>query len=325
MISIENRQNERLTVTSSISGRGWQLLPRRRHCLLAPRQFFKTATCASLIQNHFFINYLFKHIQPHLQSINMPFFIKGKRKNQAVGSSNKKNSFGKGGSKKVRLGSKKKERDNDKDDDDEELDSELEEEAELQNNFKYSSEEEIEETVQEKRLRIANKYLEEVQKQEQERLETEDVDKETIAQRLREEVLEAQGKLRKNVADLYSHCGENIVLRCKEHSRPLTCLVVSSDNKFIFSASDDFNIVKWSVSDRKKLKVIKRTDEHGHKKKILALAVSSDFQFLASGDKAARLNIWNPTDMSFIHSFAGHKIDITGLVFRKETHQLFRY
>lgn len=254
----------------------------------------------------------------------MPFFIKGKRKHQSSLGSKGKNNFKKDGFKKVRLGSSKKGRENDKDDD-EELDSDLEEQAELQNDFKYSSESEIEETVQEKRLRIANKYLEEVKKQEQERLETEDVDKDTIAQRLREDVLEQAGKLRKNVGDLYSHCGENVILRCKEHSRSLTCLVISNDNKFIFSASDDFNIVKWSINDRKKLGIIKRTDKHGHKKKILALAISSDFQFLASGDKSPIINIWNPSNLSHIHSFSGHKIDITGLAFRRETHQLFRF
>lgn len=254
----------------------------------------------------------------------MPFFIKGKRKNQSNFGSKSRSNDKKSSGKKVRLGSKINQHENGNESD-EELDSELEEEAELKNNYKYSSEEEIEETVQEKRLRIANKYLEEVQKQEQDKLDGEEVDKETIAQRLREDALEQAGKLRRNVADLYESCGENILLRCKEHSRSLTCLVISNDNKHIFSASDDFNIVKWSVEDRKKLQVIKRTDKHGHKKKILALAVSSDFQFLASGDKSAKINIWNPVNMSHIHTFTGHKIDISGLVFRKETHQLFRY
>ncbi|KAK6621303.1 hypothetical protein RUM43_011609 [Polyplax serrata] len=248
------------------------------------------------------------------------WFLESKRKRQPLGSDghnninlkNKKswNKKGKPEKAKKRIAN-------------EEIDSDLEDDLSLQNDYKYSSESEVEETVQEKRLRLARTYLEEIEKEEQKRLETEDVDKDVITQRLKEDALEKAGKLRKNVADLYSCCGDYLVLKCKEHSRSITCLAVSNDNQFLFSASDDFNIVKWSVKYREKKFVIKRTDAHGHKRKILTLAVSCDSHFLASGGLEPIIKIWNADDLTYIHSFNGHKIDVTGLAFRKNTHQLF--
>lgn len=249
----------------------------------------------------------------------MPFFIKGKRKKQTAVNGLKKVEY-EGSSKKGKYENHKN-----KKGDTEEIDSDLEEDLSIKNDYKYSSESELEETVQEKRLRLAHTYLEEIEKEEKKRLETEEVDKEVIAQRLKEDALEKAGKLRKNVADLYSHCGDFLVLKCKEHSRSITCLVVSEDNQFLFSASDDLNIVKWSIKDKKKQFVIRRTDENGHKRKILALAVTSDNKFLASGGYDAKLKIWDFKYMALLHTFSGHKTDITGLVFRKGTHQLFRY
>lgn len=208
---------------------------------------------------------------------------------------------------------------------DEEIDSDLEDDLTLQNDYKHSSDSEIEETVQEKRLRLAHTYLKEIELKEKERLETEDVDKNLIAQRLKEDVLEKFGKLPKKVAAQYSHCGDYLVLKCKDHSRSITCLTVSSDDKYIYSASDDYSIVKWSLKTRKKILTVKRTDKNGHKKKILSLALTSDNKYLASGGLEAKVNIWNPEDLTLLHVFSGHKIDVTGLVFRKNTHQLFRW
>lgn len=246
----------------------------------------------------------------------MPFFIRGKRKKeQGTSVSSKKGEKG--------LNAKAKSRKYE--DNDEEIDSDLEEDdPKLNNKYTYSSESDVEESAQDKRLRLAHKYLEEVEKEEKRRLEIEEVDKDVIARRLKEDFLEQTGRLRKTVADSYAGHGEFVSLQCKEHSRSITCLVLSSDSRYLYSASEDFNIVKWSVEERKKLNVIKRTDANGHKKKILALAISTDNKFFVSGDNAGKLNVWNPEDLSLIHKFDGHKTDITGLAFRKDTHQLFR-
>jgi len=60
-----------------------------------------------------------------------------------------------------------------------------------------------------------------------------------------------------------------------------------------------------------------------HQHRILALAISSDGKFLASGDEGNLIYIWNADSLQHMHSFKGHKGPITGLAFRKDSHQLF--
>lgn len=244
----------------------------------------------------------------------MPFFIKGKRKKESNGF---KGMNGDASGSKFKKKSKKI-------DSDEEISSESDEDIKVQQDYKHSSDDEVEETAQEKKLRLASKYLEEIAKEEKKRLEADEVDRDIIAARLKDDVLEQAGRLRKAFADSITGHETPIFLRCKEHSRTITCVILSPDNQLLFSASDDYNIVKWSLPDRKKLQVIKRTDEKGHRNKILALAISSDQKFFVSADKTAKIVVWRPSDMSYVHTFAGHRTDVTGVVFRKDTHQLFR-
>uniref|UniRef100_T1IIB2 U3 small nucleolar RNA-interacting protein 2 n=1 Tax=Strigamia maritima TaxID=126957 RepID=T1IIB2_STRMM len=189
----------------------------------------------------------------------------------------------------------------------------------------YSSEEE-EETAQEKRLRFTKKYLEQIQIEEKEKAETEEIDKSAIAHRLREEVLEQAGKLQRKVADEYQVSSDVKILN--GHKLPLTCLITSSDNKFIYSASKDCSIIKWDLESAKKIKVIKGLKKNddvniGHSDHVLCLAISSDNKFLASGCRNKIIQIWDPVTMDHIRTFKGHRDAISGLSFRKESHQLF--
>ena len=66
---------------------------------------------------------------------------------------------------------------------------------------KFASKEDLE-TPQEKKLRLAKLYLEEIEKEELERKENEDVDAHLlVSNRLREDVLKEEGRLRKEVAE----------------------------------------------------------------------------------------------------------------------------
>ena len=81
---------------------------------------------------------------------------------------------------------------------------------------------------------------------ERDRAESKDIDQSVIEGRLKHDLLEQSGRLRKNIADKYTgYDADNIkVLRCKEHNLPITCVIVSVDNKYIYSASKDCVIVK---------------------------------------------------------------------------------
>lgn len=67
-----------------------------------------------------------------------------------------------------------------------------------------------------------------------------------ITKRLKEDYLKQVGKYKKEVADQYSELKPSnfTYLKCREHRNTVTCVCVSSDDKFIYSGSKDSGIVK---------------------------------------------------------------------------------
>lgn len=217
----------------------------------------------------------------------------------------------------------------------EEIESDLESEI-VENNTSGKSthlevDDDAEETAQDKKVRLAKLYLAEIEREERERAEREVIDKDAIAHRLKEDYLEQSGKLKKTVADNYVGFDSNGMqfLRCKEHKLAITCLVISPDNKFIYSGSKDSGIVKWSLTDRRKINCIPRiqkgskNSDNGHTETVLCIAISSDNHFLASGGENRAIHIWHPDTLGHLHVFRGHNGSVSGLAFRKGTHQLF--
>lgn len=196
----------------------------------------------------------------------------------------------------------------------------------------YTESEEDEETVQEKRLRLTKEYIQEIENQgrshvtglfklninhmfstERIRREEHDIDKSVIAHRLKEDLLEQSGRLRRTVADSYEKVDEALIrhLHCKDHKQPITCLTISPDCQSLFTASKDCTIVKWCLVDFKKVAAIKRVDKKtssevkGHKSVVQSLSISSDGKFLASGDLDNQIHIWDPMTMKWMHTFRG--------------------
>ena len=42
-----------------------------------------------------------------------------------------------------------------------------------------------------------------------------------------------------------------------------------------------------------------------------------------AGESCGAIFVWSPDDLSFIHRFKGHRGAVTGLAFRKGTHELY--
>lgn len=258
----------------------------------------------------------------------MSFFIKNKSKKQ-----NGKHDKKKGVKRKLYNAREEKKREDD------ELTSSSDEE--VINNNKYdeeSSEDELE-TAQEKKLKLAKIYLEEIEKQEQQRFEDKNlhknVNQDIISQRLKEDYLRQTGRLKTNVAELYKGADlENAkILKCKKLRNAVTCMCVTDDNTWLFTGSKCGTLVKWSLKDYKKILALpyaKKQPEtttnsvvSGHTKSITSIAVSSDAKYLACGDESNVIHVWNPETLKHIHTFTGHRKGVTGLVFRKDTHTLY--
>ncbi|XP_070559278.1 U3 small nucleolar RNA-interacting protein 2-like isoform X2 [Ptychodera flava] len=208
---------------------------------------------------------------------------------------------------------------------------EIESESEIDSDeaSAIESESDNDETAQEKRLRLTKQYLAELESQEKEKQESEDLLKDAISHRLQEEVLEQAGRLQKKVAKDYEEPTEDDMRVLRGHQLSITCLVISPDDKYIFSAAKDCSIIKWNIETGKKEHVIpggrKGTEgkHKGHTAHILCLAISSDGKFLVSGCRNKLIHVWDPVTCDLLHTFKGHRDAISGLAFRRNTHQLF--
>lgn len=95
------------------------------------------------------------------------------------------------------------------------------------------------------------------------------------------------------------------------HQLSVTAVRISDDEKFIYSASKDCNIIKWNIETFTKAHVYKgkrnRPEFGGHTKNILCLALSSDGKLLASGGEDKIIRVWNTEEDKLIDTFKGHK------------------
>ncbi|XP_047529303.1 U3 small nucleolar RNA-interacting protein 2 [Vanessa atalanta] len=191
---------------------------------------------------------------------------------------------------------------------------------------KFSEAEESEsdhETAEQKKLRLAKKYLEEIEKEEAKRSEVLD---DAIEKRLQKDYLEQKGRLKTEVADKYiAPTDTNIrLIRAKEHRLSLTCLCISSEGDFAFTGCKSGTIIKWSVREKRRLgSLTYKTHSAYLKGGITSVALTTDSKYLATSDSSPNIQIWDPHTLKHIHTFKGHKDVVVGLVFRKNTHDLY--
>ncbi|KAM9276866.1 LOW QUALITY PROTEIN: U3 small nucleolar RNA-interacting protein 2 [Morus bassanus] len=218
---------------------------------------------------------------------------------------------------------------------DEEVSSDSEPESPSLGRRREAAEEEVEETPQEKKLRLAKLYLEQLRQHEEEAAaaaeEEETQPADVIGDRLKEDVLEQKGRLQRLVAKDVQPPDPAIIRVLRGHQLPVTCLVISPDDRFIFSASKDGSLIKckWDVESGKRLCVVpggkKGTEERhmGHASHVLCMAISSDGKYLATGDRNKLIMIWDAATCKRLHIFTGHRDAVSGLSFRRGTHQLY--
>ncbi|KAM9535752.1 U3 small nucleolar RNA-interacting protein 2-like isoform 4-T4 [Salvelinus alpinus] len=249
------------------------------------------------------------------------FFIKKKgppkvfKKNENSAGSKRKNDTDTGNKLKKKLNSKHNE--------------EISSDSETEGKRRANGEEEFDETPQEKKLRLAKLYLDQLRDEEEKKAEEESFEMDLIAGRLQEEVLEQKGQLQRMVAkDLLPPDVSEICL-LRGHKLPVTCLVISPDDQHVFSASKDCSIIKWDVESGKILHTIaggrKGTEDRhvGHTAHVLCMSISSDGKYLATGDMNKLIMIWEAATCKHLYKFTGHRGPVSGLSFRRGTHDLY--
>lgn len=213
--------------------------------------------------------------------------------------------------------------------------SEIEEEEQKAQEEEARDNEEFSETPEERKLRLAKKYLEEIEREEKERLESQDIDKSLIQSRLTDEESGVRRQGVRNIADLILPITSTDSFHYLKngHKQSVTCVCMSPDYKYIFSGGKEGSLIKWDFKTFKKIHVVaaeKKNDNSeedesriGHCRSLTAIAITSDSKFLATADGGKDVRIWNPEKMELIHRFEGHRGPVTGLVFRRSTHSLY--
>lgn len=211
-----------------------------------------------------------------------------------------------------------------------EITSSEDENFDNEEDVEYSSSEDIHETAQEKKLRLAKIYLKEIEEEERLRLENKEIDRDVIAGKLKTDYLKETGKLRLSVADNYKNADcENIsFLKCRMQTNCITCMCLSSDDKYVYAGSKDGKVVKYSLIDNKKVGIIpfvkSNTDKFvGHSSKLNAIAISTDNKYLATADESGSVHVWEPETLVHVKSLNGHKNAVMSLTFKKDSHTLY--
>lgn len=198
------------------------------------------------------------------------------------------------------------------------------------------SEEELKESAQEKRLRLAKEYLGRIAAQEAGNTDGEDNGgdgvEERVGARLKQDALEAMGKLFKKVAARYLtfEFDASSTKILKGHRLSVTSMCLMEDGKTAFSGAKDGSLLRWDLVQQKKTKLMLPKDDLAAKmattdkdRCILALATSSDGKFLASGGRDKLVRVWNVEKGHLQESFSGHRDAVSALAFRLRSHSLF--
>lgn len=239
----------------------------------------------------------------------------------------------------------------DKGDDDFFMDDGEEDKREKEEEDNEEEEDERErETVEERRRRLAWELVQKVRKGEEKQREEEDEEEvgeredregmrdSLVAKILQQEQLEDSGRIRRLIASKLQKPETKEEPRVLvRHRQSVTAVTLSDDDVRGFSASKDGCIAHWDVETGKAEKYLWPNEEvlksHGvkdpqgrsakHSKHVLALAISSDGRYLATGGLDRHVHLWDTRTREHIQAFPGHRGPVSCLAFRQGTSELF--
>ncbi|KAK4945354.1 pre-rRNA processing protein [Elasticomyces elasticus] len=191
------------------------------------------------------------------------------------------------------------------------------------------------ETGAERRVRLAQRYLDNIRHEVDEvGFDAEDLDKDLIAQRLKEDADEAKGRQYRQIAT-YLDFTNATHSTFKADTQSTTGVAVCKP--YAYTVSRDKTLIKWllqtpstgemgSATPRrrrpKQLKYVRgiqiralAPQQHGHTGAILSVAASPDGKYVATGGADKKLIIWAAEDLRPLKTFTTHRDGITGLAF----------
>ncbi|KAK5090336.1 pre-rRNA processing protein [Lithohypha guttulata] len=200
---------------------------------------------------------------------------------------------------------------------------------------------EEDETGAERRVRLAQRYLDRIKGEVDEAgFDAEDLDKDIIARRLKEDVDEVKGRQFRLIANsLDFQNADHINFRADT----LSTTGVAVCKPYVYTVSIDKTLIKWQIQSPqiartrsagkrqgqdgvkrrpKQLAFVKGVkvrasaqQQHGHTAAILSLAASQDGKYVATGGADNKLIIWAADDLRPLKTFHTHRDSVVGLDF----------
>jgi ribosomal RNA-processing protein 9 len=209
------------------------------------------------------------------------------------------------------------------------------------------------ETAAERRLRLAERYLDNVKGEVQDEygFDAEEIDRDLIAERMQEDVAETKGKVYRQLASelLFEQASHTIF---RWNSQNVNSIATCAP--YAYTVSKDMFLVKWKLQDlpqhqwpqttKKKPKkppappkkkpqrvASSRGDSRkakdktyqGHTGPILKVAASQDGKFVVTAGADRRMVVHDAETLKPIRAFTQHRDAVTGLAFRRGTNQLY--
>lgn len=220
--------------------------------------------------------------------------------------------------------------------------------------IKSASSDDEGETAAERRLRLAERYLENIRTEvdDEHGFDAEEIDRDLIAERLKEDAAESKGKLYRQLAEELEF-GE--AKKCVWRWNSDVVTGVALNMPWAYTVSKDLGLTKWRLQelpenqwlpkngkkkskkpkpppkrkpervafvkgDRKKSK---DNSYQGHVDNILCVSASQDGKFVVTGGKDRRIIVWDAETLKCLRVFTQHRDAVTGLAFRRGTNQLY--
>jgi ribosomal RNA-processing protein 9 len=208
-----------------------------------------------------------------------------------------------------------------------------------------SSSDDENETGAERRFRLAERYLESIKEQNDPTgFDAAEIDRDLIAERLKEDVAESKGKI-------YRHIASELSFATAEHTTfqadQFAVTAVAAAPPYAYTVAKDLSVCKWEIIDpesfsqthpsnitpRRKPRLIrtfksfrpqsKPQKQLNHTAPILCVAVSQSGKFLATGGQDKKIVIWDATTLKPLKAFTQHRDFVYALSFRRNTHTLY--
>ncbi|PBP16148.1 WD domain-containing protein [Diplocarpon rosae] len=216
---------------------------------------------------------------------------------------------------------------------------------------------EEEETAAERRLRLAERYLEnirgDIEAANPEGFDAEEIDRDLIAERLIEDVAESKGRMYRDSLSSELDFAAASHSWFRWNSQAVTSIATCAP--WAYTVGKDLGLTKWRIQDlpqdqwqpkkgkkasKKPKPPPKRKPEQvahvkgdkkqnknysyqGHVATILTVAASQDGRFVVTGGADRRIVIWDAATLTCLKVFQQHRDSVLGLAFRRGTNQLY--